>query len=143
MNKWRRSNECLFVLNGGEMMEKTIKISDKEIKLKSSAYTLFAYQDEFQTDMLDDVSKLQNVALQIKQIDKNAPNYGERCLKLIMPVIKIAMQLLYITAKEADDSIINYQSFLKGIDSLFGDYNWFNGTLECSLSPFKGRLQNS
>lgn len=124
-------------------METIIKISGKEMKLKSSAYTIFAYQNEFNRDMLDDVAKIQKIAKEIKAIDKTSVNYGEQCLKLIMPVIKVVMQLLYITAKEANISITNYQTFLKGIDNLFEDFSWFQGVLECSLAPFKGRVQNS
>ena len=124
-------------------METIIKISDKEIKLKSSAYTIFAYQNEFNRDMIEDVAKIQKIAKEIKAIDKTSVNYDEQCIKLIMPVIKVAMQLLYITAKEANTSITNFQTFLKSINSLFGDFSWFQGMLECSLAPFKGRVQNS
>lgn len=124
-------------------METIIKISGKEMKLRSSAYTIFAYQNEFSRDMLEDVAKIQKIAKDIKSIDKSLPNYGEQSLKLIMPVIKTVMQLLYITAKEANDSITNYQTFLKGIDNLFEDFSWFQGVLESSLAPFKGRVQNS
>lgn len=124
-------------------METIIKISGKEIKLKSSAYTIFAYQNEFSRDMLEDVAKMQKIAKDIKSLDKTLPNYGEQCLNLIMPIIKVVMQLLYTTAKEANDSITNYQTFLKSIDNLFEDFSWFQGVLECSLAPFKGRVQNS
>lgn len=124
-------------------METIIKISGKEVKLKSSAYTIFAYQNEFSRDMLEDVAKMQKIAKDIKSLDKTLPNYGEQCLNLIMPIIKVVMQLLYTTAKEANDSITNYQTFLKSIDNLFEDFSWFQGVLECSLAPFKGRVQNS
>lgn len=124
-------------------METIIKISGKEVKLKSSAYTIFAYQNEFSRDMLEDVAKMQKIAKDIKSLDKTLPNYGEQCLNLIMPIIKVVMQLLYMTAKEANDSITNYQTFLKSIDNLFEDFSWFQGVLECSLAPFKGRVQNS
>lgn len=124
-------------------METIIKISGKEVKLKSSAYTIFAYQNEFNRDLLEDVAKMQKIAKDIKSLDKTLPNYGEQCLNLIMPIIKVVMQLLYMTAKEANDSITNYQTFLKSIDNLFEDFSWFQGVLECSLAPFKGRVQNS
>ena len=124
-------------------MEKIVKIDSKEIKIKSSAYTMFAYQNEFDRDMLEDVSKLQNVAKEMKKVDKDSEDYTLKLLELLKPVLKIILQLLFVMAKEADNKIINYKEFLSGIDNLFNDLSWFNDTLLCALSPFKRQVQNS
>ena len=104
-------------------MEKIVKIDSKEIKIKSSAYTMFAYQNEFDRDMLEDVSKLQNVAKEMKKIDKDSEDYTLKLLELLKPVLKIILQLLFVMAKEADNKIINYKDFLSGIDNLFNELN--------------------
>lgn len=135
--------ENVFLMNGGVNVEKIVKIDSKEIKIKSSAYTMFAYQNEFNRDMLEDVSKLQNVAKEIKKLDKNSEDYTLSVLHLIKPVLKVSMQLLFIMAKECNDSIVNYKEFLSGIDNLFNDLSWLNDTLLCALSPFTRQVQNS
>ncbi len=124
-------------------MEKIIKIGEKEFKIKSSAYTMFAYQDEFKSDMLDDVTNLQKTAMECKSVDKNSDEYTEKLISLIKPVMKSSLQILYIMAKEADDNIVNYKEFLKNIDNLFSDFSWFNDTLTCALAPFTRRVQKT
>ena len=48
--------------------EKTIKISNQEYVIKSSAYTMFAYKDFTGRDLLNDVQSLKNMYYEINKL---------------------------------------------------------------------------
>ena len=86
------------------MMEKSVKIGEKEYRLRSSLFTIIDYKNTFGTDLFDDVTKL--------SVDnKNA--------KDLTKVIEVLFQIIYILNKPFNK--ISYEEFLNGFD--FGIIN--------------------
>lgn len=81
------------------MMEKSVKIGEKEYRLRSSLFTIIDYKNTFGTDLFDDVTKL--------SVDnKNA--------KDLTKVIEVLFQIIYILNKPFNK--ISYEEFLNGFD---------------------------
>ena len=80
-------------------MERKILIDNKEIRLKSSLFTMIAYKNQFGTDLFQDVSKMD-----IKE-EENADVSG---------VIQTLFQIIYILNKPFND--VSFDEFLNGFD---------------------------
>ena len=80
-------------------MERKILIGDKEIRLKSSLFTMIAYKNQFGTDLFQDVSKMD-----IKE-EENADVSG---------VIQTLFQIIYILNKPFND--VSFDEFLNEFD---------------------------
>ena len=80
-------------------MERKILIGNKEIRLKSSLFTMIAYKNQFGTDLFQDVSKMD-----IKE-EENADVSG---------VIQTLFQIIYILNKPFND--VSFDEFLNGFD---------------------------
>ena len=63
-------------------MERKINIGNKEIRLKSSLFTMIAYKNQFGTDLFQDVSKMD-----VKE-DKETQD--------VSGVIQVLFQIIYI-----------------------------------------------
>lgn len=114
-------------------MIKEIKISNKNYKMKSSAYTQFAYKNDTGRSLLKDLQSL---------IDLKKDNSDDYNVDDLDEVTTLLLKIAYIMVKEADESQTNdYISFIKDIDSLYDDTKWINEALELACTPLSGRLQ--
>lgn len=112
-------------------MEKTIRIDGKDYKMKSSAYTQFAYKNETGRSMLKDITDLQHVDL--KNIKDN--------LDILDNLNYTILQIAYVMIKEADDKQVgSFEEFVKGISDIYGDIQWINDTIEVAISPLSKGL---
>lgn len=111
-------------------MEKIIRISNKDYKMKASALTQFSYRNETGRSFLEDLQKLTNIdAEDMTTIDN---------------VSELVLRMAYIMIKEADKSqVVNYEEFLGSIDDMFGDPEWLQQVLELACSPLSRQLQNN
>ena len=125
---------CLRVQKGKEevYMEKIIRISTKDYKMKASELTQFAYKNETGRSFLNDLqelTKLQGNAEDITSLDN---------------VVELVLKVAYTMIKQADkNQVVNYEDFLDGIESLFDDTQWIQEVLELACSPLSRQLQNS
>lgn len=109
-------------------MEKTIKISGKEFKMKSSAYTQFAYKDATGRGLMKDLQELSKMNLE--NLDEN--------LELIDDLNSMALKMAYVMIKEADKNQVgNFEDFLKDLDSLYEDIDWLNEVITLAISPLQ------
>ena len=107
-------------------MEKTIKISGKEFKMKSSAYTQFAYRDETGRGLMNDLQEL--TKLDMDNLDNN--------LEVIDTLNNMVLRMAYVMIKEADKNQVGgFEDFLKGLDNLYTNTEWINETIELAISP--------
>ena len=113
-------------------MEKIIRISTKDYKMKASALTQFKYKDETGRSFLNDLqelTKLQGTDAELSKIDD---------------VVDMVLHIAYTMIKQADATqVVNYESFLDGIDNLFDETKWIQDVLELACSPLSRQIQNS
>ncbi len=113
-------------------MERIIRISGKDYKMKASALTQFAYKNETGRSFLNDLQELTKLQGNVEEIS-NIDN-----------VIELVLKVAYTMIKQADkNQVVNYEDFLDNIDNLFEDTQWIQEVLELACSPLSGRLQNS
>ena len=111
-------------------MERIIKISNKDYKMKASALTQFSYRNETGRSFLKDVQKL-------AEIDENDMDAIDELTELILKVA-------YVMIKEADKTqVTNYEEFLGNIESLYDDPQWIQEVLELACSPLSRQLQTN
>lgn len=117
---------------GRSFMERIIRISNKDYKMRASALTQFAYKDETGRSFLNDLqelTKLQGSAEDISNIDG---------------VVEVILKVAFTMIKQADkNQVVNYEDFLDQIDNLFDDTNWIQEVLELACSPLSRQLQNT
>ena len=117
-------------------MEKIIRISNKDYKMKASALTQFSYRNETGRSFLTDLQKL----TELKDIGEDFSSNIEALDSVSDLILKIA----YIMAREADKSqATNFEEFLGGIENLYDDTNWIQEVLELACSPLSRQLQNN
>ena len=78
-------------------MEKTIKIGEKELKLRSSLFTIIEYKNNFGTDLFNDVNKV--------SVSKNDEISG---------VIQTLFQIIYVLHKPFEKQ--SFEEFLSDFD---------------------------
>ena len=111
-------------------MEKIIRIDTKDYKMKASAYTQFAYKDETGRSFLNDIQEL------TKLVDKDL-NISE-----LDNMSELLLKIAYVMIKEADASqVSNYESFLKGIESLYDNSDWIPEVIYLGCTPISRQLQ--
>lgn len=112
-------------------MEKIIRISNKEYKMKASALTQFSYKNETGRSFINDLQKLTEL--------KDTPD-----LTAIDDVTELVLKMAYIMTKEADkNQVTNYETFLGGIEDLFTETDWIQQVLELACSPLSRQLQTN
>lgn len=118
-------------------MLKIIKIDKTDYKMKSSAYTAFAYKDETGRNFLSDIMKLS----EYKSLkDSNTVKSAEMLDDLNLLLLRIA----YIMIKEADESqVIDFKSFVGSIESLYSDSSWTEEVINLAVMPISGQLQSN
>lgn len=113
-------------------MERIIRISDKDYKMKASAMTQFNYKNETGRSFLKDLeklSKLQNIS-------------EEDSIDQIENITELVLKIAYIMIKQADkEQVVNYEDFLDKINNLYSNSNWINEVIELACSPLSGQLQ--
>lgn len=111
-------------------MEKIIRISNKDYKMKSSALTQFSYRNETGRSFLKDLTKLTDLDVEdVEQLDE---------------ITDLVLKIAYIMAKEADKTqVTNFDDFLSNIESLYDNTDWIAAVLELACSPLSGQLQTN
>lgn len=111
-------------------MEKIIRISNKDYKMKASALTQFSYRNETGRSFLTDLQKLTSIT--------------ESSFDAIDEVSELVLKMAYIMIREADkNQVTNYEEFLSNIDDLFGNPEWLQQVLELACSPLSRQIQNN
>ena len=111
-------------------MEKIIRISNKDYKMKASALTQFSYRDETGRSFLSDLQKLTKIT-------------GED-IEAIDNVTELVLKMAYIMIREADKTqATNYEEFLSGIEDLYSDSEWLQQVLELACSPISRQIQTN
>lgn len=111
-------------------MEKMITISNKNYKMKASAWTQFSYKNDTGRSFLSDLQALSKLE---KKIEKD--------LGLLDEVTELVLKIAYTMIKEADKTQVeSYEAFLGGIDNLYDDSNWIHEVIQLGCSPIYGRL---
>lgn len=112
-------------------MEKIIRISNKDYKMKASALTQFSYRNETGRSFLKDLQKLTD-SKDLENVDT------------LDEITELVLKIAYVMIKEADKSqTTNYEDFLSGIESLYDNIDWINSVLELACSPLSGQLQTN
>lgn len=121
-------------------MKKIINIGNKELTLKSSAYTLLAYKEETGKNLLEDLQKISEL-----KIGNDIPEeeQQQKLMVNIAPFMEMLLKLIYVMYKEANKDVESFKDFCEGIDSLFDNVEWLQGVLELAVAPFSGGTQGS
>ncbi len=82
-------------------MEKTITIQNKELKLKSSLFTIISYKNTFGTELFSDISILDHVA-------------SKSDLSQLSTLLDVIFRITYILHKPFSKE--TYDEFLQGFD---------------------------
>ena len=122
-------------------MQKNITIDNKEYSIKSSAFTMFSYQNETGRDLLEDLNlineKFKSISAKAKEEQSN------EWMKELTGILKNILKLTYIMIKESDKDFKPYEDWLHDLDDLFSDTNWIKDVIITGMSPFSRRLQNA
>lgn len=94
-------------------MEKTIKIGEKELTVKSTAGSLFRYKANFRRDGIKDLLSL---AKGIKDIKSDSEEDIMKMLENEDFNLDVFFNFLWVFAKIADDSIPPIEKWLDGFD---------------------------
>ena len=114
-------------------MEKIIRIDTKDYKMKASAYTQFAYKNETGRSFLTDIQELTKYV--------NAESFE---LEQLNDISELLLKIAYVMVKEADpNQVSDYESFLKGIESLYDNIDWIAEVIILGCTPISRQLQNT
>ncbi len=114
-------------------MEKIIRIDTKDYKMKASAFTQFAYKNETGRSFLTDIQELTKYA-----------NLNDFNLEQLNDVSELLLKVAYVMIKEADpNQVSDYESFLKGIESLYDNIDWISEVIILGCTPISRQLQNA
>lgn len=117
-------------------MEKIIRISNKDYKMKASALTQFSYKNETGRSFLTDLQQL----TELKNIGEDFASN----IQALDNVSELILQIAYIMVREADKSqATNFEDFLGGIENLYDNTTWIQEVLELACSPLSRQLQNN
>lgn len=117
-------------------MEKIIRISNKDYRMKASALTQFTYRDETGRSFLTDLQKLTELKDMGEEISQS--------IEALDNVSSLLLKMAFIMVKEADKTqVTDYEEFLGGIESLYDDTTWIQQVLELACSPLSRQIQNN
>lgn len=117
-------------------MEKIIRISNKDYRMKASALTQFSYRNETGRSFLTDLQKLTELKDLGEDFNSN--------IDALDRVSDLLLKMAFIMTREADKSqVTNYEDFLGGIESLYDDTKWIQEVLELACSPLSRQIQNN
>lgn len=110
-------------------MEKIIRISNKDYKMKASALTQFSYRDETGRSFLGDLQKI----TEIKDF-KNISSLDD--------ISELVLKMAYVMTREADKTqCTNFEEFLGGIENLYDEQQWIQDVIVLACSPISRQLQ--
>ena len=113
-------------------MEKTIKIDGKEYKMKSSAFTQFAYKNLTGRSLLKDIQKFTDIS---DIIDED--------MSLLDDITEPLLDISYIMIQEANpEQVKSKEEFYKSVESIYDDYTWINEVIGLAINPYSRQLQN-
>ena len=113
-------------------MERIIRISGKDYKMKASALTQFAYKNETGRSFLNDLQELTKLQGNVEDLSN------------IDYVVELVLKVAYTMIKQADkNQVLNYEDFLDQIENLFDETQWIQDVLELACSPLSRQLQNT
>lgn len=128
---------------------KTIVICDKEYKIDCNALTYVKYKTIFKTGILYDTQKIQTfVTLQKinkEKIERENPDISQEELEetmgnLMMPVIdefiRAITQITWIMIYSVDNTIEDYEEWLKGIKKFSVNDKWIVEVTEFAVDCF-------
>ena len=121
-------------------MEKTIKLNGKDLKIKSSAFTPFAYKNLTGSSLLKDLNKINKVNNEISKL-KTEEEKNERWMDELDNILELSLKIVYVLANEADKSIPDYDTWVSSMDDIMSDTDWISAAFECAISPISGQLQ--
>ena len=117
-------------------MEKIIRISTKDYKMKASALTQFSYRNETGRSFLTDLQKLTELKDIVIDFTSN--------IETLDNVSDLLLRMAFIMAREADkNQVNNYEEFLGGIENLYDNTEWIQEVLELACSPLSRQLQTN
>ena len=130
--KVRYDTKRSYFFCGGKM-KKIINIDGKDYTMKSSAFTQFAYKNMTGRSLLKDIQKITELAGKVENDYSVVDDLTE-------PLLDVA----YIMIDEADSNQVKTkEDFIKGIDNLFGSFDWVNEVVLLALNPLSGQLQKN
>ena len=130
--KVRYDTKRSYFFCGGKM-KKIINIDGKDYTMKSSAFTQFAYKNLTGRSLLKDIQKITELAGKVENDYSVVDDLTE-------PLLDVA----YIMIDEADNTQVKTrEDFIKGIDNLFGSFDWVNEVVLLALNPLSGQLQKN
>jgi hypothetical protein len=117
-------------------MERIIRISNKDYKMKASAMTQFNYRNETGRSFLKDLQKLSS--LNFEGLSE------EDSIDKLEDITELVLKVAYTMIKQADkNQVVNYEDFLDNIEDLYGDVEWLNDVIELACSPLSRQLQKN
>lgn len=117
------------------IMDKKIKIGEREYNMKSSALTQFSYKDVTGRSFLKDVKKL-------IEMTQNKNEFSIDNIEIIDDINNLLLPITYVMIKEADKTQVeDYDSFLGSIDNLYDDTDWIFNVILLACSPISRQLQ--
>jgi hypothetical protein len=117
-------------------MERIIRISNKDYRMKASAMTQFNYKNETGRSFLKDLQKLSAVNFDGLSEDESIDKLED--------ITELVLKVAYTMIKQADkNQVVNYEDFLDNIEDLYGNSDWINEVIELACSPLSGQLQKN
>ena len=126
-------------------MIKKIKIGEVEYEINSNAYTRFLYKKLFNKGIMEDVQVIANFAMAVQEEQerlKDLPDTeAEQKLALFIMqnmdgYIDVILQMTYTFIKCADESFMEFDKWLKTIESINPNDKWIEEVTELSVSSF-------
>lgn len=120
-------------------MVRTVRIGSKDYNMRSSAFTPFKYKNDYGSDMLKDINKLNKTNMEIAKLP--AEEQEQAWLDEIGNIMEMALHMAYCMITEQDKGFMPYDKWLQEIESLFDNTSWIMEVMECAMSTFHGRVQ--
>ena len=108
-------------------MVKEIKIGDKAYKLSNSMWSHKIYVEQFGTDMFTDISNVQKLAKDMKDIN----------VEITGKFIDVALKVAYAMILDAETEI-SWKDFNKSIDNISENQGWILEVIQFATT-FRGK----
>lgn len=118
-------------------MRKEIEIGGKRMVITSSAYTMFAYTNMFQGNLLEDLSDMEELISGMEQMES-----GQQ-VKMLQPILEKLLYMAYVMNAEADNNVPPFKEWCKGIKSMFKDRRWIQEVMEVASNAFLGQAEET
>ena len=113
-------------------MKKIINIDGKDYTMQSSAYTQFAYKNLTGRSLLKDIQNIINLSGKV-----------EEDFSVIDDLTEPLLDVCYVMIEEGDNTQVKTrEEFIKGIESLYDNFEWINEVVMLAMNPISRQLQN-